>query len=45
MAERQRNRVTEAEINQLTPEDLEILAIKSKMDGGYAMTPQIIKKM
>lgn len=45
MAERQRNRVTEEEINQLTAEDLEILAIKSKMDGGYAMTPQIIKKM
>ncbi|KEK26205.1 peptidoglycan D,D-transpeptidase FtsI family protein [Bacillus gaemokensis] len=44
IAERQRKRVTEAEINQLTPEDLEILAIKSKMDGGYAMTPQIIKK-
>ncbi|PFE05558.1 penicillin-binding protein [Bacillus sp. AFS023182] len=44
MAERQRNRVTEEEINQLTAEDLEILAIKSKMDGGYAMTPQIIKK-
>ena len=44
IAERQRNRVTEAEINQLTAEDLEILAIKSKMDGGYAMTPQIIKK-
>ncbi|WJE51731.1 penicillin-binding protein 2 [Bacillus cereus] len=44
IAERQRNRVTEEEINQLTAEDLEILAIKSKMDGGYAMTPQIIKK-
>ncbi|WP_017150803.1 peptidoglycan D,D-transpeptidase FtsI family protein [Bacillus bingmayongensis] len=44
IAERQRNRVTEAEINQLTAEDLEILAIKSKMDGGYAMTPQIVKK-
>ncbi|PFK45834.1 penicillin-binding protein [Bacillus cereus] len=44
MAERQRSRVTEEEINQLTAKDLEILAIKSKMDGGYAMTPQIVKK-
>ncbi|MFJ8527901.1 peptidoglycan D,D-transpeptidase FtsI family protein [Bacillus sp. NPDC094106] len=42
--DRQRNRVTEEELNQLTPADLEVLAIKSKMDGGYAMTPQIIKK-
>ncbi|MGE7881159.1 peptidoglycan D,D-transpeptidase FtsI family protein [Bacillus sp. NPDC094077] len=42
--ERQRSRVTEEEINQLSAEDLEILAIKSKMDGGYAMTPQVIKK-
>ncbi len=43
--ERQRSRVTEEEINQLSAKDLEILAIKSKMDGGYAMTPQVIKKM
>ena len=42
--DRQRNRVTEEELSQLTPADLEVLAIKSKMDGGYAMTPQIIKK-
>ncbi len=42
--ERQRNRVTEEEVNQLSAKDLEILAIKSKMDGGYAMTPQVIKK-
>ncbi|HDX9707758.1 TPA: penicillin-binding protein 2 [Bacillus thuringiensis] len=42
--ERQRNRVTEDEINQLSTKDLKILAIKSKMDGGNAMTPQIIKK-
>lgn len=44
VAERQRNRVTEEEMNQLTAKDLELLAIKSKMDGGYAMTPQVIKK-
>ncbi len=43
--ERQRSRVTEEEINQLSAKDLEILAIKSKMDGGYAMTPQVIKRM
>ncbi|MDH4420458.1 penicillin-binding protein 2 [Bacillus sp. AFS054943] len=42
--ERQRSRVTEEEINQLSAKDLEILAIRSKMDGGYAMTPQVIKK-
>ncbi|MGE6591507.1 peptidoglycan D,D-transpeptidase FtsI family protein [Bacillus mycoides] len=42
--ERQRNRVTEEEINQLSAKDLEILAIKSKMESGYAMTPQIVKK-
>ena len=42
--ERQRSRVTEEEVNQLSAKDLEILAIKSKMDGGYAMTPQVIKK-
>ena len=42
--ERQRSRVTEEEINQLSAKDLEILAIKSKMDGGYAMTPQVLKK-
>ncbi|MGE7862198.1 peptidoglycan D,D-transpeptidase FtsI family protein [Bacillus mobilis] len=42
--ERQRNRVTEEEMNQLSAKDLEVLAIKSKMDGGYAMTPQVIKK-
>ena len=42
--ERQRSRVTEEEVNQLSAKDLEILAIKSKMDGGYAMTPQVIKR-
>ncbi|MGD6889266.1 peptidoglycan D,D-transpeptidase FtsI family protein [Bacillus mobilis] len=42
--ERQRSRVTEEEVNQLSAKDLEVLAIKSKMDGGYAMTPQVIKK-
>ena len=44
LAQRQLNRITESELNELTPQDLEVLAIKSKMEGGYAMTPQIIKK-
>lgn len=44
LAQRQLDRITEAELNELTPADLEVLAIKSKMEGGYAMTPQIIKK-
>ncbi|MED2765879.1 penicillin-binding protein 2 [Bacillus thuringiensis] len=42
--ERQRNHVTEEEVNQLSEKDLKILAIKSKMDGGCVMTPQIIKR-
>ena len=44
LSQRQLNRITEAELNELTPEDLKVLAIKSKMEGGYAMTPQIVKK-
>ncbi|MGG0187086.1 peptidoglycan D,D-transpeptidase FtsI family protein [Bacillus rhizoplanae] len=44
LAQRQLDRITEAELNELTPQDLEVLAIKSKMDSGYTMTPQIIKK-
>ncbi|MFD3447719.1 peptidoglycan D,D-transpeptidase FtsI family protein [Microbacteriaceae bacterium 4G12] len=41
--EHQLDRVTDAEIQELTPQDLKVLAIKSQMDGGYAMIPQIIK--
>ncbi|WP_369902601.1 peptidoglycan D,D-transpeptidase FtsI family protein [Bacillus manliponensis] len=44
LAQRQRDRITEEELNELTANDLEVLAIKSKMDSGYSMTPQIIKK-
>ncbi|MGG2095432.1 penicillin-binding protein 2 [Bacillus sp. S13(2024)] len=44
LAQRQLDRITEAELNELTAQDLKVLAIKSKMDSGYAMTPQIIKK-
>lgn len=39
-----RERVTDEELSKLTPEDLKVLAIKSKMSSGYQMTPQVIKK-
>ncbi|HDR8072502.1 TPA: penicillin-binding protein, partial [Bacillus cereus] len=42
--ELRRQRVTDEELTDLTPQDLEVLAIKSKMDSGYLMTPQVIKK-
>lgn len=29
---------------ELTAQDLKVLAIKSKMNSGYQLTPQIIKK-
>lgn len=40
---RQLARITEAELQELTPAELEVLAIKRQMDSGYANTPQIIK--
>nr|WP_223831530.1 penicillin-binding protein 2 [Bacillus swezeyi] len=39
----QLDRITEDVLNELTDEDLEILAIKREMDSGYALTPQYIK--
>ncbi|KOS28074.1 penicillin-binding protein [Bacillus anthracis] len=42
--ELRRKRVTEEELSELTEKDLKVLAIKSKMNAGYQMTPQIIKK-
>ncbi|WP_077213560.1 peptidoglycan D,D-transpeptidase FtsI family protein [Bacillus dakarensis] len=36
-------RITENELQELTDEDLEILAIYIKFNSGYALTPQIIK--
>lgn len=42
--ELRRNRITEEELAELTPQDLKVLAIKSKMSSGYQMTPQIIKR-
>lgn len=39
----QLKRITEHHLNQLSENELEILAIKREMDRGYALTPQIIK--
>ncbi|KIY22333.1 penicillin-binding protein [Mesobacillus subterraneus] len=40
----QLERITEAELNEFTKADLEILAILKEMMSGYALSPQIIKK-
>ncbi|KFN01924.1 penicillin-binding protein 2 [Bacillus clarus] len=42
--ELKRKRVTDKNLQELTSQDLEVLAIKSKMTSGYQMAPQIIKK-
>lgn len=39
----QLERITEKELNELTAEDLEILAIFNTFRSGYALTPQIVK--
>jgi penicillin-binding protein A len=39
----QLKRITEAELNELTKDDLEILAIFREFNSGYALTPQIVK--
>lgn len=36
-------RITELELNELTDQDLEILAIYRSFSSGYALTPQIVK--
>lgn len=38
-----RQRITEEELNELTPFDLEVLAIYREMSSGYNLSPQIIK--
>lgn len=38
----QLKRITKKELNTLK-DDLEVIAIKSKMETGYELTPQIIK--
>ncbi|GAE46021.1 cell division protein FtsI [Mesobacillus boroniphilus JCM 21738] len=40
----QLDRITETELNELTKEDLETLAILREMMSGYALSPQIVKK-
>ncbi|WNF21729.1 penicillin-binding protein 2 [Mesobacillus jeotgali] len=40
----QLDRITEKELNELTKDDLEILAILREMMSGYALSPQIVKK-
>ncbi|WP_141431569.1 penicillin-binding protein 2 [Bacillus sp. 03113] len=37
------DRITENELNELTPEDLEVAAIYREFISGYAMTTQIVK--
>ncbi|MDQ0156374.1 peptidoglycan D,D-transpeptidase FtsI family protein [Robertmurraya andreesenii] len=39
----QLDRITKAELNELTDKDLEILAIYRAFSSGYALTPQIVK--
>lgn len=39
----QLKRITVAELNELTADDLEILAIYRTFQNGYALTPQIVK--
>ncbi|SLK02889.1 peptidoglycan D,D-transpeptidase FtsI family protein [Bacillus toyonensis] len=39
-----RKRVTDKSLQELTAQDIKVLAIKSKMTAGYQMAPQIIKK-
>lgn len=38
-----RERITPAELNSFTTEEMEVLAIYREMAGGYALSPQIIK--
>lgn len=40
----QLDRITEKELNELTKDDLETLAILREMMSGYALSPQIVKK-
>ncbi|MBY0122378.1 penicillin-binding protein 2 [Bacillus sp. S/N-304-OC-R1] len=37
------DRVTDKELQELTPDDLEVLAIYKEFTSGYALTPQIVK--
>ncbi len=37
------SRVTQAELKEITPAEMKIIAIKRELDSGYALTPQIVK--
>jgi cell division protein FtsI/penicillin-binding protein 2 len=39
----QLERITEGDLNEISEQEKEVLAIKREMDGGYALTPQNIK--
>lgn len=39
----QLKRITEEDLNSLTPEEVETLAIYREFNSGYALTPQIVK--
>jgi penicillin-binding protein A len=39
----QLERITEEELNELSKDDLEVLAIYREFNSGYALTPQIVK--
>lgn len=39
----QLDRITEEELNQLSPEELEVLSIYREFTSGYKFTPQIVK--
>ncbi|PWW28478.1 cell division protein FtsI/penicillin-binding protein 2 [Cytobacillus oceanisediminis] len=41
--EMQLERITDEDLNQLSEQDLEVLAIYREFTSGYAMTPQIVK--
>ncbi len=39
----QLKRITDKQLNELTDKDMQILAIKRRMDSGYALTLNILK--
>ncbi len=39
----QLDRITEEDLNSLTPQELEVCAIWREMNSGYALSPQIVK--
>lgn len=37
------DRITEEDLSDISPSELEVIAIKRELDSGYALTPQIVK--